>query len=377
MPPPPFRVGFIDPPMYPSFVQTLAAAPDIELVRIPGDASVEDSMRWLETCHGYYAKASRDELPRPLHVTAELLARLPRLAIVASYGAGYDTIDLDACTAADVVAVNEAGGNARAVPEHAVGMMMVLLKRIPEAQEATRAGQVGARERLMGRELANRTVGIVGLGHAGSQCAALLKAIGSEVIAFDPYLDAAACSERGATQVDLPRLLADSDVISLHCPLTAETRNMFDAERFGAMRRDAIFINTARGSTYDESALLAALQSGHLGGAGLDVWEREPSPKEHPLLGHPAVIASPHTAGVTHESRDRVARMAAEAFIAVAAHQVPPRCLDSTASPLCAMARSNSLRTMPLRPGRINRFPASASSAMDEGDDASVGLARS
>jgi len=146
-------------------------------------------------------------------------------------------------------------------------MMLVLLKRIPEAHEATRAGKVGAREGLMGRELANRTVGIVGLGHAGSQCAALLKALGSKVVAFDPYLDAATCAQRGATKVELDQLLTDSDIVSLHCPLTPQTRGMFNAARFAAMRPDAIFVNTSRGSTYDEDALHHALVSGRLGAA--------------------------------------------------------------------------------------------------------------
>jgi D-3-phosphoglycerate dehydrogenase len=343
-----FRVGYIDPPMYPSFVATLSAAPGIELVRIERGAGVEESLRALAGCRGYYVKASRDELPAPLHVNAELLAHLPQLAVVASYGAGYDTIDVDACTAAGVAAANQAGGNARAVAEHAVGMMMVLLKRIPEAQEATRAGQVAARERLMGRELANRTVGIVGLGHAGGQSAALLRAIGSTVVAFDPYLDAETCIARGARKVELAQLLAESDVISLHCPLTSETRGLFDAARFAAMRPGAIFVNTARGSTYDEGALYQALLSGHLGGAGLDVWEQEPPPAQHPLLRHPAVIASPHTAGVTHESRDRVARMAAEAFVAVAAGTLPPRCLNPQVGPgMLQKLNAGAARTLP------------------------------
>lgn len=330
---PPFRVGFVEPAMYPSFIETITAEPAIELVRIPFDAPVDEAVRLLRDCHGFCVKASRDELPKGLHVTADLLARLPKLSLAVSYGAGYDTIDVGACTAAGVAVVNQSGGNARAVAEHVVGMMLVLLKRIPEAHMATRAGTVAAREDLMGRELANRTVGVVGIGNAGGQTAALLKAIGCKVLAYDPYVDAATCAARGAEKVELAQLLAQSDVVTLHCPLNAETRGLFNAECFAAMRQGSIFVSAARGSIHDEQALYQALISGHIAGAGLDVWEQEPPPANHPLLHHPAVIASPHTAGVTHESRDRVARMAAQAFIAVAHGQSPPRCLNPQVVP--------------------------------------------
>ncbi|HEY4373874.1 MAG TPA: hydroxyacid dehydrogenase [Burkholderiales bacterium] len=328
-----FRVGYVEPAMYPSFEQTANADPAIELVRIAVDASVDEALRLLADCQGFCVKASRDELPKGLHVTAALLEKLPKLALAVSYGAGYDTIDVAACSAAGVGVVNQSGGNARAVAEHVVGMMLVLLKRIPEAHVATRAGTVVKREDLMGRELANRTIGVVGIGNAGGQAALLLKAVGCQVLAYDPYVDAATCAARGATKVELPQLLAQSDAVTLHCPLNAQTRGMFNAERFAAMRPGAIFVSAARGSIHDEGALHQALLSGHIAGAGLDVWEQEPPPADHPLLRHPAVICSPHTAGVTHESRDRVARMAAQAFIAVAQGEDPPRCLNPQVIP--------------------------------------------
>jgi D-3-phosphoglycerate dehydrogenase len=325
---PPFRVAYLDRPMYPSFNEVLEAAPGIELIRI-ALSETEDAIRAkLASCHGYYVMASRDELPKPWHVGAELLSTLPSLLVVASYGAGYDTIDPRACTAAGVAVVNQAGGNAQAVAEHAVGMMLALLKRIPEAQHAIEAGTAWQREALMGRELSGKTVGIVGLGHTGSRTAALVNGFGCRVLAVDPYLDAAVCLERGATKVELDAMLDAADIVSVHCPLTRETRDLFGAARFAALRRGAIFINTSRGSTYDEAALDAALGSGHLAGAGIDVWEQEPPRRDHPVLRHPAVLASSHMAGVTHESRDRVARMAAQAFVAVAAGDVPPRLIN-------------------------------------------------
>lgn len=325
---PVFRVAYIDPPMYPSFVENLQAVAGIELIRLSPDDAPELIDAALASCHGYYVKAARDELPLRWQVTADLLSRMPQLLVAASYGAGYDPIDVAACTAAGVAVVNQAGGNAQAVAEHAIGMMMTLLKRIPEGHCAVMGGRIGRREALMGRELAGKTVGIVGLGHVGTRTAALLKAFDCRVLAYDPYLDADTCRDRGAVKVGMAELLQASDVVTLHCPLDKDTRNLFDADKFTAMRKGAIFINTARGSTYDEVALDQALDAGHLAGAGLDVWAQEPPSPDHPLLRHAVVLASPHTAGVTHESRDRVARYAAQTFIDVAAGKIPARLIN-------------------------------------------------
>ncbi|WP_034302684.1 hydroxyacid dehydrogenase [Herbaspirillum sp. RV1423] len=323
-----FRVGYIAPPMYPSFVETLQDVSGIELITLTLDDAPEKIDAALASCHGYYVRAARDELPLRWQLNADLLARMPLLLVAASYGAGYDPIDVPACTAAGVAVTNQAGGNAQAVAEHAIGMMMTLLKRIPEGHVAVTVGRIGRREDLMGRELAGKTVGIVGLGHVGARTAALLRVFGGKVLAYDPYLDEQACKQRGAEKVEMDELLHESDVITLHCPLSTDTRNLFDAEKFAAMRAGAIFINTARGSTYDEVALEQALQSGHLAGAGLDVWEQEPPSPEHPLLRHANVLASPHTAGVTHESRDRVARYAAQTFLETAAGKLPERLVN-------------------------------------------------
>jgi len=268
------------------------------------------------------------EVPSDLQVTPALLAAMPSLLVVATYGAGFDTIDVPACTRAGVAAFSQSGGNAEAVAEHAIGMMIALLKRFPQAMAAVRTGAVSARADLIGNELLNRTVGLVGLGHIGARVAAILQAFGCRVLAFDSQVDAETCARRGVKKVEFGELLTASDIVSVHCPMTSQTRGLFDAHAFATMRPGAIFINTARGGIHDEAALYAALASGQIGGAGLDVWDREPPPKDHPLLSHPAVLPSPHIGGVTHESRDRVARMAAEVFIAVAAGQVPPRLLN-------------------------------------------------
>lgn len=323
-----FRIACLGRPMHEAFERVAAAQPRVRIERLALDQPHEAISAALQRCHGYYVSASRDELPAPFHVTAGLLERMPGLLLAVSMGAGYDTIDVDACTRAGVAVVNQAGGNAEGVAEHAIAMILALLKRIPESGAALRAGTVKRREAFMGRELAGRTVGVVGLGHTGARTARYLHAFACRVLAYDPYLDAATCQARGAEKAELAELLRESDVVSVHCPLTRETRGMLGAAAFAAMRPGAIFVSTARGGIHDEAALHQALVEGRLAGAGLDVWAKEPPPPGHPLLSHPAVIASVHTAGVTHESRERVARMAAEAFVEAAAGRVPPRLLN-------------------------------------------------
>jgi D-3-phosphoglycerate dehydrogenase len=329
-----FRVGYLDRPMHPAFDETARAAPNLSIERIAVNQPHDEIMAVLKQCHGYYVSASQDEIAAPFYAKAPLIEQLPNLLFVCSFGAGYDTIDVDACTRAAIPVVNQAGGNAEGVAEHAVGLMLVLLKRITEAHATLRAGMKGRKEAFMGRELIDRTVGLLGLGHVGTRTAQILNsAFRCRVLAYDPYLDAATCTSRGAQKVELAQLLAESDVVSVHCPLSKETRGMLGAEAFAAMRKGTVFVTTARGSIHDENALHQALLSGHIAAAGLDVWAKEPPQPDHPLLSHPAVLASPHTAGVTFESRGRVARMAAEAFIEAAAGRIPPRVLNPQVLP--------------------------------------------
>jgi D-3-phosphoglycerate dehydrogenase len=329
-----FRIGYLSHLPHPAFAETAAAEPLLELVHIPLDQPEEAVIAELAGCQGYYCMATRGELPAPYHVGPGLLARLPGLLVVASTGAGYDTMDPAACTAAGVLLVNQAGGNAEGVAEHAVGMMLALLKRMPEAAAAMRAGRAGHRESLMGRELRGRTVGLIGIGHVGTRVAEILRvAFGCTVLACDPYLDAATIAARGARKVEMAPLLAGSDIVSLHCPLTAETRRLLGAEAFARMRPGTLFVTTARGHIHDEAALHAALASGHLAGAGLDVWAEEPPPPDHPLLALPNVILTQHTAGVTQESRANITRIAALAFADVAHGRLPPRIINPEVVP--------------------------------------------
>src|SRR6478609_4448775 len=251
-----FRVGYLSHVPHPSFLDTAAQHPELEVVRIPLDQPEASVMEALRGVDAYYCMASRDELPKPFHVTPAFLAQLPGLLMVGSTGAGYDPVDPQACTAAGVLLVNQAGGNAEGVAEHAVGMMLALLKRMPEATLAMRNGTAKNRNALMGRELRHRTVGLVGIGNVGTRVAEIVRlAFSCPVLACDPYLDAATIEARGARKVEMPELLAESDVVSLHLPLSPESRNLLNGASFAQMRQGAIFVTTARGNIHDEPAL--------------------------------------------------------------------------------------------------------------------------
>lgn len=327
------RVGYIGWVPHPAFLETAAQDPALDIVPIPMGEPGE-MIQALSSCQAYYVMAARDELPKPLHVHEELLARLPNLLVAASYGAGYDTCDPRACTQAGVLLMNQAGGNAEGVAEHAVGMMLACLKRMPEAHAAMRAGQAADRNALIGRDIRGMTVGLVGAGHVGRRTAEILqKAFGCRIIASDPYVEVGTLAALGITKLPLELLLIEADVISLHCPLTDETRGLIGADAFAAMKPGVVFVTTARGSIHDEAALLEALESGHVASAGLDVWAQEPPPVDHPLLARPAVIASQHTAGVTQQSRANITRIAAQAFSEIAAGRTPPRVLNPEVLP--------------------------------------------
>lgn len=330
-----FRVGYLSHVPHQSFLDTAAQDPALEVIRIPLDQPEPAVIEALRGVDAYYCMASRDELPKPFHVQAALLAQLPNLLMVGSTGAGYDPCDPKACTAAGVLLVNQAGGNAEGVAEHAVGMMLALLKRFPEATAAMRAGRAKNRNALMGRELRGRTVGLVGIGHVGTRVSEICRlAFGCTILACDPYLDAATIAARGARKVEMPELLAESDIVSLHLPLSGESRDLMNASSFAAMKQGAIFVTTARGNIHMEAALHEALVGGHLAGAGLDVWEQEPPPTDHPLLGLENVILTQHTAGVTHESRSNIARIAALAFAEAAHGRMPPRIINPEVIPV-------------------------------------------
>lgn len=310
------------------FDERLAQERDVSLAVFATRGNAAAAWDLLSAAHVYHVSAAKDELPREWFVTGELLARCPELLCVSSSGAGYDTVDVAACTAAGVAVVNQSGGNAVSVAEHTLGLLLGVSRRMLECDRRMRREQGFTREDVMGREIHGKTIGLVGLGNVGSRVAALANAFGMRVIATDPYLSEQEVAARGAVPVALDVLLARADVVSLHCPRDATTLKMIDAAAFARMKKGAIFITTARGGIHDEQALVEALRSGHLAGAGVDVWDREPPPLDHPLLAMDNVYATFHNAGVTHEARHNIARIAADQVAALLAGERPPRLVN-------------------------------------------------
>lgn len=317
----------------PVFDQLIAEHDDIELTVCRSTQTQAEHDAAIAGAHAYHICAARDEVPQAWRVDAAFLQKAPRLLCVSSSGAGYDPVDVQACTAHGVLVVNQSGCNADSVAEHAIGLLLDVRHRISESDRVMRSGVYGAREDLMGREIRGLTIGIVGVGNIGRRVAHLAAAFGMRVIGHDPYVDATELRSRGVEPVDLDTLVAQSDVVSVHCPLTTSTTRLFDARRFAAMKPGAVFLSTARGGIHDEKALADALQSGHLSGAGLDVWEVEPPAKDNPLLMLENVVATYHTAGVTHEARRNAARMGAEQLIEVLAGKPAPRLVNPLAWP--------------------------------------------
>jgi D-3-phosphoglycerate dehydrogenase len=311
-----------------AFEERLSQESDIQLrvFSIKGDPA--DAREALSQAHVYHISAAKDELPKPWFAHAELLSYCPDLLCVSAGGAGYDTVDVAACTAAGVAVVNQSGGNAVSVAEHTLGLMLGVSRRMLEGDRRMRREIGYAREDVMGHEMAGKTVGLVGVGNIGTRVAALARAFGMHVVATDPLLTHEEIERRGARAVSLDQLLAQSDFVSLHCPRDATTLKMMNSQTFAAMKRGAIFISTARGGIHDEAALVQALQSGHLAGAGIDVWDQEPPPLNHPLLAMDNVYATFHVAGVTHEARRNVAAISAEQIVTVLSGERPPRLIN-------------------------------------------------
>lgn len=332
MPAPKKTVVRFDLWVHPDFVTRLQDQGDIDFILLQQDDEAAAAAAF-EKAHAYHIGAGKDDLQQRWWATDDLFARAPNLLIVASAGAGYDTSDVDACTRAGVLLCNQAGGNARSVAEHTLGLMLDLTKRITETDRKLRATRGYTREDLMGRELAGRTLGLIGIGHVGTMVAGMARAFAMDVVATDPNVDADEVARRGARKVDLDELLAVSDFVSIHCPKIPTTVGMISQKQFAAMKPGAIFITTARGGIHDEAALAAAMDSGHVAGAGLDVWDAEPPPLDHPLLPRDNVVSTFHTAGVTHEARQRMAQFAADQIIDCLAGRRPPRILNPEAWP--------------------------------------------
>ncbi len=243
-------------------------------------------------------------------ITAEVIKAATQLKVVGRAGIGVDNVDIPAATAAGIIVMNTPFGNSITTAEHAIALMMALARELPAANASTQAGK-WEKNRFMGVELTGKVLGLIGAGNIGTIVADRAKGLRMRVIAFDPYLSPERAAGLGIEKVELNDLLARADFVTLHTPLTAETRGIISADAIGRMKKGARLINCARGGLVDEKALKAALDSGHLAGAALDVFEEEPA-TSNILFGSDKLVATPHLGASTAEAQEKVALQIAE-----------------------------------------------------------------
>ena len=243
-------------------------------------------------------------------VTADILAAAPNLKVVGRAGIGVDNVDIPEATGRGVVVMNTPFGNAVTTAEHAIAMMFALARQIPQANESTHAGK-WEKSKFMGVELFNKTLGIIGCGNIGSIVASRALGLKMKVVAFDPFLTPERATEIGVKKVELDELLGKADIITLHTPLTDQTRNILSADALKKTKKGVRIVNCARGGLVDEDALRAALDEGHVAGAAFDVFVEEPA-AENVLFNHPNVVATPHLGAATKEAQENVALQVAE-----------------------------------------------------------------
>lgn len=238
-------------------------------------------------------------LLRVAEISAETMDALPALRVIAKHGVGLDSIDVEAATLRGIAVVNAPHANVNAVAEHTVALMLAALKHLPALDRATRTGDFARRGRVTNFELAGKTVGLVGLGRIARLVAAKLSGFGVELVGCDPCVTQAQVEDLGVRVLPMDRVLAQADVLSLHTPLTEQTRHLIGAAELARMKPTAVLVNASRGPVLDEAALCAALQAGALAGAGLDVFEQEPPEADDPLFALDNVAVSPHNAALT------------------------------------------------------------------------------
>jgi D-3-phosphoglycerate dehydrogenase len=238
-------------------------------------------------------------------VNTAVLEKAPKLRVIGRAGVGVDNVDLPAATAAGVLVMNTPGGNAVSVAEHTIGLMLALARFIPAASASTTSGK-WEKKKFQGNELRGKTLGVVGLGSIGREVVLRAKVFAMRILAHDPYVNPQTATDLGIELVPLDELYAKSDYLSLHVALTPDTEKMINAASIAKMKPGVRIINCARGELVDQEAVLEALTSGKIGGAGLDVFDPEPLPADHPLLKAPNLLATPHIGGSTEEAQEIV-----------------------------------------------------------------------
>ncbi len=261
-------------------------------------------------------------MARSVNVTREVVESAPKLKVVSRHGVGFENVDLETCTRLGIAVSISSDANSQSVAEFAFTLMMASAKNVALIGRAVRSN-VWARDNSSAVEFHGKTLGIVGLGRIGSRLARLTSGFTMEVLVYDPYAASDAVEAAGAKQVDLNRLLAQADFVSLHVPLTDETHHIIGRDELEQMKTSTILVNTARGGLIDEGALLDALTNGWIAGAALDVFESEPLPDDYPLTKLDTMICTAHVAGQTQESLIRTSTVAAENILAVLRGEAP------------------------------------------------------
>jgi D-3-phosphoglycerate dehydrogenase len=280
----------------------ILTARGVEVDMLPGIGAEELKTRIVE----YEGLAVRSATK----VTAELLARAPALKIIGRAGIGVDNIDVPAATQRGIVVMNTPYGNSTTAAEHAIAMLFALCRQIPAADRSTQAGK-WEKSRFMGVELTGKTLGVIGCGNVGAMVAVRALGLRMKVLAYDPFLSAERAVDLGVEKVSFDALLGEADFITLHTPLTEATRNLIDAAALARMKRGVRLVNCARGGLVVEADLAAALDSGHVAGAAIDVFAEEPA-RKNPLFGRDNVVATPHLGAATTEAQENVAVQIAE-----------------------------------------------------------------
>jgi phosphoglycerate dehydrogenase-like enzyme len=278
------------------------------------------------TAFGPQARPLDETLPtvdaiivRKKGITAEMLAKAPRLRVISRPGVGYERTDMAAVTAAGVPFIITANANYRTVAEHGIALALAALRAIPWWDRHTRRGGYPDRERRPGRELWGKRLGVIGVGRIGTEIGRIAReGFGMTVLGYHPTRPAEDLLARGLLpHHDLHPFLAECDVVSVQVPLSRATRNLIDAPEFARMRPDSVLVNIARGGVVNEAALVTALRDGPLGAAGIDVFADEPPPPDHPLFALENVVLSPHRAGRTEETQERMGAQAIEGLFMV------------------------------------------------------------
>ena len=253
-------------------------------------------------------------LLRSGNISRDMIEKLPNLKIIAVHGTGVDQVDIEACNKHNVTVTNTPGANSNAVAELTIGLMISLLRKIPEINEKVRSKHMWDKARVNGMELNGKQLGIIGFGQIGKKVASIANTIGMNVYSYDPNVNEREMSKIKTKKVNLDFLITKSDIISLHIPLTEATHHIIDKRRLEVMKEGSFIINTARGALIDEIALSVQLEKGNISGAALDILEDEPPNPKSPILKSPNVIITPHIGGSTFECLEKVASIASKSI---------------------------------------------------------------